>query len=131
MLKKVDVPLAFAATGIFLTLATQVLLSPAQYKEKGESEKAANTPQDDGPWWTYSGFWIAWFTVVLTGSTVFLWLETRKVSKLTMETLRIGERGILTTDNWGIERFADGAHLTWSPCCSRSKGESLGLILRG
>src|SRR5262249_44379815 len=60
---------------VFLTVS---LTHPPQQNPTGNN--ASQNGPDNTPWWEFSGFWIAWFTVVLTVATAGLWRVTGKAA---------------------------------------------------
>ncbi len=50
---------------------------------------ANNNSEKDYPFWKYSGFWTAFFTLTLTGSTIGLWIVTWKAQQITAEQIKI------------------------------------------
>jgi hypothetical protein len=82
---------------IALELAWFLLVGPAnQYHGAADSTAANYAGGQDYPWWQYSGAWIAIFTIVLTCSTIALWITGRDAARAAqkgVEALPIVERG--------------------------------------
>jgi hypothetical protein len=82
VMKSADRKLTYSITIVIAVIALEVawflFVGPADHSPYYATECKSNC---DIPWWASPEFWTAAFTAVLTGSTILLWLETKRLAE--------------------------------------------------